>query len=237
MSNLPMRSCVVFLFVMAHAATADPIDVGAPGPGGERLVAGERLFRPPVEWSTWLRGAGVAWVGDGSDGRTARVVLTPTEHSRVEVGAGIEASLPLSIHGNARVGAWAELRGLERGDAFAGAELVFTAVPPVLDLFLYEGSGVLALRAGRSATHETAAVAFGYLAPWKLEGPCAVRFFSVATGVCAPRPARATRYMVGVRLVATATRARSDRRDWTLSAGVEFELAGALRTLGFRSWY
>lgn len=232
-----MRSGVLVVLVLARVAAADPGGASAPGPGGDRLVAGERLFRPPVEWSTWLRAAGVAWAGDRADGRTARVVVTPTEHSRVEIGAGIEASLPLSTHGDARVGAWAELRGLERGDAFAGAELVFTAVPPVLDLFRYEGSGVLAVRAGRSATHVTAAVAFGYLAPWKLEGPCAVRFFSIATGVCEPRPARATRYMVGARLVATATRALADRRDWTLSAGVEFELAGAVRTLGFRSWY
>ncbi len=43
--------------------------------------------------------------------------------------------------------------------------------------------------------------------------------------------------MVGARLVATGTRAIADRSDWSISLGLEFELAGALRTLGFRSWY
>lgn len=230
-----MRALLVLL-VLAGSAAADPVTDSAPGPGGDRLIAGERLFRPPIEWSTWMRGA-YRVASPGDDDVAARAVVTRAGASPVDLGVGIEASLPLSTHGHARVGVWGELRGFGHEDAFAGGELVFTAVPPVLDLFLYEGSGILALRAGRSSTHETVAVAFGYLAPWKLEGPCAVRFFDIETGVCEPRPARATRYMVGIRLVATGTRALADPGDWSVSLGVELELAGALRTFGFTSWY
>ena len=78
------------------------------------------------------------------------------------------------------------------------------------------------MKAGGNDRVVTGAVAWGYLAPWTLFGPTTGR----------------ARYMIGVRLVATATRAVDDPRDWSVTAGVEVEPIGALRyLLGIRSWY
>ena len=47
-----------------------------------------------------------------------------------------------------------------------------------------------------------------------------------------------SRYMIGVRLVASATRAIADPDDWAMSLGLEFEPVGALRYVaGIKSWY
>jgi hypothetical protein len=44
--------------------------------------------------------------------------------------------------------------------------------------------------------------------------------------------------MIGVRLVASATRATGDPDDWSMSFGIEFEPLGSLRYVGgIRSWY
>jgi len=84
----------------------------------------------------------------------------------------------------------------------------------------------------------TASVAYGYVAPYWLEGPCRMRFNGINTGVCSPRPERTARYMAGVRLVATATRAIDDPRTWTATLGIELEPVGALRMMTVvRSWY
>jgi hypothetical protein len=169
-----------------------------------------------------------------------RVIGTTASDARafVELGVGAEASLSLSPRGNTRLGAWTELRGFHARDAFAGGELVLTRVPKRMDMFAYEGHGILALRAGRSSTRATAAISYGYLAPYWLEGPCEVRFYGIRTGVCAPRPERTARYMTGVRIVATATRAIDDPRDWSATIGLEFEPVGALRMAAVRrSWY
>jgi hypothetical protein len=217
-------------------ATADANVAADADADADGLFAGELLFRPPVEWSTWIRfGYGIEQVR--SD-RVARGRLSTLDRQGTwDGGIGAEATLPLSVHGNLRIGAWAELRTGE-DHAFAGGELVLTRVPRRFEMFLYEGDGILAIRAGRSATSATAAIAYGYLAPWKLEGPCKVRFYDVATGVCAPRPPRATRYMAGVRLVVTATRSIADPRDWSATLGIETEPLGALRMfLARRSWY
>jgi hypothetical protein len=200
--------------------------------------AGDGLFRPPIEWSTWLRGS----IGGqrAADDVAARRIGPPpmTTQTRWELGLGVEASLALSRHGDTRLGAWAELRGLSAGDAFAGGELVLTRVPKRVDMFLYEGHGILALRAGRSTTHATAAIAYGYVAPYWLEGPCKERFYGIETGVCAPRPERTTRYMAGVRVVASVTRALDDPHAWSATIGVEFEPVATLRMLLVaRSWY
>ncbi len=236
-----MCRCRVDLRALAILLVPAAVWGDAPGPDpAGRLVAGERLFRPPIEWSSWVRGAWIAAESADEPATATRTIAPPrmaAERTRGEAAIGLDASLPLSIGGSVRLGAWSELRGFETHDLFAGGELVLTAVPRRFDAFLYEGSGILALRAGRSTDRETAAIAFGYLAPWKLEGPCEVRFFDIPTGVCEPRPARATRYMVGVRAVVTATRAVDDARDWSISIGIETELFGALRTLGLRSWY
>lgn len=212
--------------------------LGLGGAARADSFAGDGLYRPPIEWSTWVR----ASIG-GERARAdvaARTIGPPpsTTHTRWELGLGIEASLALSRHGDARLGAWAELRGLSGDDAFAGGELVLTRVPKRVDMFLYEGHGILALRAGRSATAATAAIAYGYLAPYWLEGPCKERFYGIQTGVCAPRPERTARYMAGVRVVATVTRGLDDPRAWSATIGVEFEPIATLRMLLVaRSWY
>jgi hypothetical protein len=174
---------------------------------------------------------------EASDSTAARRVIPVATRvtSTWQAAAGIEASLPLSITGDVRLGAWAEL-GLD--NAFAGGELVLTAAPRHLEMFEYDGSGILAIRAGRGTSDLTASIAYGYLAPWKLEGPCAQRFFGIFTGVCEPRPKQATRYMAGVRLVGTITRAIDDPHVWSATLGIEFEPAGALRMfLVRRDWY
>lgn len=104
----------------------------------------------------------------------------------------------------------------------AGGEIVLEGVPKRLDLFQYDGEGILSIRAGGNAHVVTGALAYGYLAPWRLWGPW--------NG--------ATKYMIGVRLVASVTRSVDDPRDWTATGGLEFEPVGALRyLLGIRSWY
>jgi len=226
----------------AGAIVAAVVTATVPCAADPAYRAGEDMFRPPIEWSTWLRiGAGVTSGPDAIAPRTsAPIVAEPQPHraAALDGAIGADASLPLSIGGNVRLGAWAEQRGLAEHDAFGGGELVWTAAPRHMEMFAYDGSGILALRAGRSATAETAAVSYGYLAPWKLEGPCAQRFYGIFTGVCEPRPNRTTRYMAGVRVVGTVTRELADPRVWSATIGVEFEPLGALRMfLVRRDWY
>jgi hypothetical protein len=202
------------------------------------LRAGDDLYRPPIEWSSWMRvGYGVERSAPDLE---ARAITLPTTRatSSWQGALGADASLALSIRGNVRFGAWTEQRGLAAHDAFVGGELVLTAVPSHWDEFLYDGSGILALRAGRSSTSSTAMLAFGWLAPWWLEGPCANRFYDIYTGVCSPRSPRIARYMVGVRGVVTLTRVIDDPRVWSATFGIEVEPLGALRMLLVRrSWY
>jgi hypothetical protein len=203
--------------------------LAAPAVADSDQYAGEGLFRPPIEWSTWLR-ASYGRYREHPD-VLSRSLVPPAEDTawHREFGAGVEASLPLSPRGNLRLGAWAELT-TTHSPAYGG-EIVITRVPKRMDMFLYEGHGVLAVRAGRSADEHTFAIAYGYLAPYKLEGECKVRFYGVETGVCSPRPERATRYMAGVRLVATFTRGVDDPRAWSATFGIELEPLGALRML------
>ena len=225
-----MRIYVLGLAILLVSATAAADD---------DLYAGERLFRPPVEWSTWLRGAfGGESVPANEAARTTAPADNVVTQRTWDLGVGAEASLSLSPRGNTRLGAWTELRGLSRDDAFVGGELVLTRVPKRVDMFLYDGHGILALRAGRSSTQATAALAYGYVAPFWLEGECKVRFFEIRTGVCSPRDPRTARYMAGVRVVATVTRTIDDPRMWSATIGLEFEPLGALRMLLIaRSWY
>jgi hypothetical protein len=68
----------------------------------------------------------------------------------------------------------------------------------------------------------TGAIALGYRCPWRLWGPYDP----------------GTRYLIGVRLVASATRAMTNPNDWAMSFGFEFEPLGSLRYVGgIRSWY
>jgi hypothetical protein len=219
---------VLLLVTVARPAAAED----------DHLFAGDGLFRPPIEWSAWVRGSyGAQTFRQQLAARTLSALSVETR-GIWDFGVGAEASLALSRRGNVRLGAWTELRGWAASDTFLGGELVFTRVPNRMDMFLYEGHGILSLRAGRSFTHATGALAYGYLAPYWLEGPCRMRFYEIHTGVCTPRPERTARYMAGVRVVATVTRALDDPREWSATIGVEFEPIGALRMMLIaRSWY
>lgn len=195
-------------------------------------VVGEAGARPPpppeetyeekmpvVEWSTWVR---VAW-GTAPAERVARArVQSPgveieDRESGWESAVGAELSLPL---GRVRVGPWIEAR--TSSGVVAGGQLVVAKVPRDLDMFWYEGEGVLMLRAGGNRDVRTMAVAYGYRAPWALWGPW-----------------RGTsRYMIGLRMVASVTQSNENEKLWSATLGLETEPVGALRyLLGIRSWY
>jgi hypothetical protein len=206
-----MRGIPLVLLCLAQPAVANPIAWDGP--------SDDIPSRPALEWSTWFR------LGFGIEPQVPETIALSTTTPDVEYGTGwaaalgVEASVGLDRRGDVRVGMWGELRGLE---PIGGAELVLTRVPKRIDMFLHDGQGILALRGGGNHERGTAAIAYGYLAAWKLWGPW--------TG--------ASRYMIGVRFVATYTRAWDDPRDWSATFGLETEPIGALRyLLGIRSWY
>jgi hypothetical protein len=158
--------------------------------------------RPLIEWSSWVRvGLGVASRAPSGVARASRPV-PPSVDRHTAVDAALGADVTLPI--------------ALHGDLRAGvwAELA-TSAGPVLggELQLQHHQRALALRAGGNTDFVTAALALGTLAPWHLW----------ADGK--------TRYMTGIRVVASATRSLDDPRDWTLTGGVEFEPVGALRHL------
>jgi hypothetical protein len=186
------------------------------------IVMEEAEHRPLIEWSTWAR------VGLGTESRATGGIArsstppprTAGRHASVEAAFGADLTLPIALHGDVRFGAWTEVR--TSSGPVLGGELQLQALPHRLDLFQYDGEGVLTIRAGGNAHVVTAAIAYGYLAPWKLWGPWDDK----------------TRYMIGVRVVASATRSLDDPSDWTATAGLEFEPVGGFRyVLGIRSWY
>jgi hypothetical protein len=116
-----------------------------------------------------------------------------------------------------RLGPWLELRP---HGVFFGTQvnIAFGSLP----WFWTDGEKAFIVRGGASSNDLTAAIAYGFRCPWKLDGPW--------------NPS--TRYMIGVRLVASYTRSRDDASDWNASFGLEFEPVGALRYIaGIRSWY
>jgi len=186
--------------------------------------------RPGLEWSTWFRlGYGVAGnptadamplAAADAVGAPAPPPQEPAGHTLWDVALGADASFGLDRAGNLRLGAWGELR--TSSTPVVGGELLVGAAPRDLDLFWYRGEGLLAVRAGGNRDVMTAAVSYGYRAPWRLWGNWS----------------GPTRYMIGVRLVAAATRAVDDPNDWSATFGVEVEPIGAIRyLLGIRPWY
>ncbi len=171
-----------------------------------------------VEWSTWFRlGWGESSTPSDTAARTTMPIAPHTLQSTWQTGLGADASLTVTSH--ARLGTWLELQDLT---PTAGIELVLTALPRELDMFQYDGEGVLIARAGGGRDRATAALAWGYRCPWKLWGPYDAH----------------TRYEIGVRFVLTATRSYDDPHDWSATIGLETELFGALRYLAsIRSWY
>jgi hypothetical protein len=205
---------LVILLSAGTAAAHPPPDEIATDPPIEW-----RRDRAFFEWSTWIRlGFGVERVPVDSD-NVARSTLPPQAHDQRaawDAGLGAEVTLPIPTS-KVRLGPWVELT--PKG-VFGGGEISIAGKD--LDMFLYEGERVYTLRAGSSMTHLTGAFAFGYRCPWKLWGPYS----------------KTTRYMIGARLVASATRSVADPDDWSMSLGIEFEPIGALRYVGaIKSWY
>ncbi|MBA3453624.1 MAG: hypothetical protein H0T42_11080 [Deltaproteobacteria bacterium] len=207
-----MRRALLLLVCLAGAADARPPVQLAEDP--------ESAHRPALEWSTWFRlGFGMRPADPDAAARTTTPPPPAGQVTTWEAALGIDLTGALSGSGNIRIGPWLEVRGLS---VVGGGELVIQRVPKTIDMFLYEGQGVLVMRAGGNHERATGQLAYGYLAPWNLF-----------------RPDRgAARYMIGVRFVATYTRAIEDPRDWSATIGLETEPVGALRfLLGIRSWY
>ncbi|MBK9035462.1 MAG: hypothetical protein IPL61_30095 [Myxococcales bacterium] len=205
------------LAALAGTALAHP-----PPPPDDDPPRPARPDRPVAEWSTWIRVAYGTTTTTTSP--TQRALGTPSPAAGPEggweAGVGADLTLPIGRGGDLRLGPWIEAR--TDGAIAIGGELMVAAVPAKLNLFFYDGEGVLIARAGTDGTRVTGAIAYGYRAPWGLR-----------------HPSRGdSRYMIGVRVVATATRAADDPHDWTASLGLETEPVGALRyLLGVRSWY
>ncbi|MBA3821149.1 MAG: hypothetical protein H0X17_19855 [Deltaproteobacteria bacterium] len=206
------RTTLAIALLLAAAGSA----AGRPPPPRDE----EPPERPILEWSSWFR-VGYGLEAALADTAAARgTAPTPRDHTATwDVALGADLTLPIASSGNVRVGPWVELRD---DGLLAGGELVLTAVPKRLDLFHFAGSGILAIRVGATPEVRTASIAYGYSAPWRLWGPWE----------------GTSRYMIGVRFVATATRAHDDPRDWKATFGLEVEPIGALRyLLGIRSLY
>lgn len=207
-----MRSIVAAVVILVSVGEA-----GARPPPPPEEVEEER--RPAIEWSTWLRvGYGV---GPEEPEVRARVVVPEAESDGVsgwEVAGGVDATIGVGRGGDVRVGPWAEVR--TSSDAVVGGELMIGGKK--LDMFWYEGERVWVLRAGGNRGVRTAALSYGYRAPWRLWGPWRGK----------------TRYMIGVRVVASVTQDRDQRDRWSATFGLETEPVGALRyLLGIRDWY
>ncbi len=191
-----------------------------PPPDDDPQIAEDE--RPAVEWSTWVRVAyGAAPAPTEARPRVTSPVGDPDARDQGwEVAGGADLTLGIAKGGDLRIGPWIEAR--TSSDAVAGAEIMLTGSPKKLDMFWYAGEGVLIARVGGNRELRTGAVSYGYRAPWDLYGSRASK----------------KHYMIGVRLVASWTRAVDDPRLWSATLGVETEPVGALRyLLGIRSWY
>ncbi|HUQ02645.1 MAG TPA: hypothetical protein VM261_09135 [Kofleriaceae bacterium] len=195
-----------------------------PPPPDDYYIAAEpaKAEKPVVEWSTWVRVAyGAAPAPVEARPRVTSPVGEPDGRDQGwETAGGIDATIGVGDAGRVRIGPWAEVR--TSSDAVVGGELMIAGAPRKLDMFWYEGEGVLIARLGRNREIMTAAVSYGYRAPWKLWGPWRGK----------------TRYMIGVRVVGSWTRAVENPELWSATVGLETEPVGALRyLLGIRSWY
>lgn len=213
------RAVPIALCSLVVAAALAPVAAAHPPPPPDPPEIDWRDTPATFEWSTWFRlGFGMRAEPSTTIARTIEPQPPSSDRSSTwETGLGADVSVTLSRR--TRLGAWAELQGLEPA---GGLELVLARSPSDLDLFMYRGEGVWMVRGGGSATHATAAIAWGYRCPWKLWGPYN----------------RTTRYEIGARVVLSAARAYADPNDWSATLGIEVEPVGALRyLLGIRSWY
>jgi hypothetical protein len=212
-----MRTLVVVamaLLAAGRGAAAQPPDYIAFEP---EPVA--RWGNPTIEWSTWFRlGYGGEVDRDPAAARDAMPAPMRGEGT-IEAAFGADLTLPIARRGDVRLGPWAEARTSSR--PVGGIELQLGGLPGDLDMFFWTGEGVLTLRAGANDQVVTGALSWGYRCPWNLRGGGGT-----------------TLYMIGVRVVASYTRAIDDPHDWTATIGLETEPVGALRyLLGIRSWY
>lgn len=199
------------ILVSSHVAFAHP----PPAELAEDPPIEWRQDRALFEWSTWIR-LGVGIAQEPVDAVARGTVTEPQRHTIGEGALGADVTLPLPT-GRVRMGPWVELR---TDGVFAGGELLVAGGP--LHMFWYEGEHVFVARGGGNGTHVTGALAYGYRCPWKLWGPYN----------------KTSRYEIGVRVVASATRAMADAKDWSMSFGLEFEPVGSLRYIaGIKSWY
>lgn len=203
--------------MLAILLAAAPVAARPPPPDDYEEPTSWRRDRAFLEWSTWIRlGVGAERVPVDHVARSTQPQAAYDQHTLWDAAVGADVTLPIPTS-KVRMGPWLELR--PQG-IFGGGEVSIAGRD--LDMFWYEGERVYSVRAGSSMTHVTGAVAFGYRCPWKLWGPYS----------------DATRYMIGVRLVASATRAVANPDDWSMSFGIEFEPLGSLRYVGgIRSWY
>lgn len=217
------RALLALLPVIGLTATPSSALAHPPPPPDDPVELASEPERPLVEWSTWVRVA--VGVAPASTDASPRVTSPDGDagtgrETGWETALGAELSLPLTRAGTLRLGPWAEAR--TSSGPVLGGQLVLAGRPAKLDMFFYEGEGVWTLRAGGNRDLVTGAIAWGYRAPWDL--------FRPATG--------RSRYTIGVRVVATATRALDDPRRWSATVGLETEPLGALRyLLGIRAWY
>jgi hypothetical protein len=147
------RLALLALLVLTTTALAHPPPPPDPEPSPPR--------RARLEWSSWLR---VAYGSAPAPTTAAARVVGPVAPSADrdhgwEVALGADATVGIGADGDLRLGPWVELR--TSSDAMIGGELQVTGLPRKLDLFWYEGRGVLALRAGGNRDLATAAVAYG----------------------------------------------------------------------------
>ena len=211
-----MPRWVLGLLVLLAATEA-----GARPPPPYEIAETEVTERPTlIEWTTWLRGGIVVDRSEPAPTSAARTTTMPVstvERDRT-LGGAIGAGFTLPVGSKVRVGPWVELRSW--GLPLVGGEI--TALPGSLDMFFYKGSSAITLRAGANPDVRSAQLGLAYRAPWDLFGT---------------RP-RASRYMIGVGVVATVTQSRTDPNDWSALVGLELEPLGAIRyLLGIRSWY
>lgn len=207
-----MRILVALLLLTGVAAAHPPPELAYDEP------TNWHTDRALAEWSTWIRlGVGVANEPRDVAARTVGAPITTYETaSHVDAALGADVTFPLPTS-KVRMGPWIELRP---DDAVAGLEVSLAGKS--LDMFWYEGERVFTARAGMGMSHVTAALAYGYRCPWKLWGPYN----------------KTSRYMIGVRLVASGSQATANPNDWNVSFGLEFEPVGSLRYIGgIRNWY
>jgi len=212
-----MRPWLALLVLTGVAHAHPPTEIIRPDPEVEPDPTSWRASPAILEWTTWFRlGFGVEQTPPGY---LARSTEPPAPQLTTTWQTGLGAGVTLPLAGGVRIGPWFELQGL---DPAIGGELLVTRAPAHFDRFFYDGEGVVSLRAGGTTTRMTGEIGWGYRCPWKLWGPYS----------------RASRYEIGVRIVAAGSRAYANPQDWSATLGLEVEPVGAFRyLLGIRSWY